>query len=114
MFDWNNNGKHDFFDDRFTIGLIQHMIDESKEDKRPIARGKGKPFNTPYIDDNKKIDLRKDAITTFWLFLGLIVLIGGVILVFCTIQNPFLISLSMFVLAFISYKVMSQGFDKDD
>lgn len=34
MFDWNHNGKHDLSDDLFTIGLVQHMIDESKEDKK--------------------------------------------------------------------------------
>lgn len=33
MFDWNGNGKHDLSDDLFTIGLIQHMIDESKKNE---------------------------------------------------------------------------------
>ncbi len=33
MFDWNHNGKHDLSDDLFTIGLIQHMIDESKKNE---------------------------------------------------------------------------------
>lgn len=38
MFDWNHNGKHDLSDDLFTIGLVQHMIDESKEDKNRLYR----------------------------------------------------------------------------
>lgn len=38
MFDWNHNGKHDLSDDLFTIGLVQHMIDESKKMNSPLRR----------------------------------------------------------------------------
>ena len=100
MFDWNGNGKHDAFDDFVTFGLLEDMINENEEDEKPSARK----------DTN---DARRNAITTFWLVLGLIILIVGFILIICNIKNQLLIALSIFGLVFISYTVMAQGFDKD-
>ena len=41
-------------------------------------------------------------------------LIVGFILIICNIKNQLLIALSVLGLVFISYAVMSRGFDKDD
>ena len=106
MFDWNGNGKHDAFDDFVTFGLL--------EDEKPSARNRNRRIHHRYDIYQDTNSARKNAITTFWLVLGLIILIVGFILIICNIKDQLLIALSIFGLVFISYIVMSQGFDKDD
>lgn len=112
MFDWNGNGKHDAFDDFVTFGLLEDLINE--EDEMPSARNRNRRIHHRYDIYQDTNGTRKNAITTFWLVLGLIILIVGFILIICNIKNQLLIALSIFGLVFISYAVMSRGFDKDD
>lgn len=112
MFDWNNNGKHDTFDDFVTFELLEDMINE--EDEKPSAINRNRKIHHRYDIYQDTNSARKNAITTFWLVLGLIILIVGFILIICNIKDQLLIALSIFGLVFISYAVMSQGFDKDD
>ena len=108
MFDWNGNGKHDAFDDFVTFGLLEDLINE--EDEKPSARNRNRRIHHRYDIYQDTNGARKNAITTFWLVLGLIILI----LIICNIKNQLLIALSILGLVFISYAVMSRGFDKDD
>lgn len=112
MFDWNGNGKHDAFDDFVTFGLLEDLINE--EEEKPSARNHNRRIHHRYDICQDTNGSRKNAITTFWLVLGLIILIVGFILIICNIKNQLLIALSIFGLVFISYTVMSRGFDKDD
>ena len=112
MFDWNGNGKHDAFDDFFTFGLLEDMMNE--EDEMPSVRNRNRRIHHRYDIYQDTNSARENAITTFWLVLGLIILIVGFILKICNIKYQLLIALSIFGLVFISYIVMSQGFDKDD
>ena len=114
MFDWNGNGKHDAFDDFVTFGLLEDMINENEEDEKPSARNRNRRIHHRYDIYQDTNDARKNAITTFWLVLGLIILIVGFILIICNIKDQLLIALSVLGLVFISYAVMSRGFDKDD
>ena len=100
MFDWNGNGKHDAFDDFVTFELLEDMINRNRKILHRYDI---------YQDTN---GARRNAITTFWLVLGLIILIVGFILIICNIKDQLLIALSIFGLVFISYTVMSQGNDK--
>ena len=111
MFDWNGNGKHDAFDDFVTFGLLEDLINE--EDEKPSARNRNRRKLRPLHILWFHSGARKNAITTFWLVLGLIILIVGFILIICNIKNQLLIALSILGLVFISYAVMSRGFDKD-
>ncbi len=112
MFDWNGNGKHDAFDDFVTFGLLEDLINE--EDEKPSARNRNRRIHHRHDIYQDTNGARKNAITTFWLVLGLIILIVGFILIICNIKNQLLIALSILGLVFISYAVMSRGFDKDD
>lgn len=112
MFDWNGNGKHDAFDDFVTFGLLEDMINE--EDEKPSAINRNRKIHYRYDIYQDTNSARKNAITTFWLVLGSLILIVGFILIICNIKDHPLIVLSIFGLVFISYIVMSQGFDKDD
>ena len=114
MFDWNGNGKHDAFDDFVTFGLLEDMINENEEDEKSSARNRNRRILLRYDIYQDTNGARRNAITTFWLVLGLIILIVGFILIICNIKNQLLIALSILGLVFISYAVMSRGFDKDD
>ena len=114
MFDWNGNGEHDAFDDFVTFGLLEDTINENEEDEKPSARNRNRRILHRYDIYQDTNGARRNAITTFWLVLGLIILIVGFILIICNIKNQLLIALSILGLVFISYAVMSRGFDKDD
>lgn len=111
MFDWNGNGKHDTFDDFVTFELLEDMINE--EDEKPSAINRNRKIHHRYDIYQDTNGARRNAITTFWLVLGLIILIVGFILIICNIKDQLLIALSIFGLVFISYTVMSQGNDRD-
>ena len=108
MFDWNHNGKHDLSDDLFTIGLIQHMIDESKEDKKPPVQNNRRGIYRHY--DNT--DTRSEAVKCLWILFGIAILIGGVALTVCFIENQLLFILAMTITIIVSFIVMSQGIDR--
>lgn len=108
MFDWNHNGKHDLSDDLFTIGLIQHMIDESKEDKKPPVQNNRRGIYRHY--DNT--DTRSEAVKCLWMLFGIAILIGGVALMVCFIENQLLFILAMTITIIVSFIVMSQGNDR--
>lgn len=112
MFDWNNNGKHDLYDDLFTLGLIQHMIDESKEDKKPSsAINHGRGIYRHYDKDKNKTDNRSEAVKCLWIIFGIAILIGGIAFVVCCIENQLLGLLILLVTLIVSFIVMSQGND---
>lgn len=113
MFDWNNNGKHDSFDDWFTIGLIQHMIDESKEDKKPPVQNNGRGLYSHHVNDEDKTDTRSEAVKCLWVIFGLAIMIGGIVLTVCFIENKLLAILALLVTLIVSFIVMSQGNDRD-
>lgn len=75
MFDWNGNGKHDAFDDFFTFELFEDMMNE--EDEMPSVRNRNRRIHRRYDIYQDTNSARKNAITTFWLVLGLIILIVG-------------------------------------
>lgn len=108
MFDWNGNGKHDAFDDFVTFGLIQHMIDESKEDKKPPVQNNRRGIYRHY--DNT--DTRSEAVKCLWMLFGITILIGGVALTVCFIENQFLVILALLVTVIVGFIVMSQGNDR--
>ena len=91
---------------------LEDLINE--EDEKPSARNRNRRNHHRYDIYQDTNGARKNAITTFWLVLGLIILIVGFILIICNIKNQLLIALSILGLVFISYAVMSRGFDKDD
>ena len=111
MFDWNHNGKHDLSDDLFTIGLIQHMIDESKEDKKPPVQNNGRGLYSHHVNDKNKTDNRSGAVKCLWILFGIAILIGGFALMVCFIENQFLLILAMIITIIVSFIVMSQGND---
>lgn len=111
MFDWNHNGKHDLSDDLFTIGLIKHMIDESKEDKKPPVQNNGRGFYSHHVNDEDKTDTRSEAVKCLWILFGIAILIGGVALTVCFIENQLLFILALLVTVIVSFIVASQGND---
>lgn len=113
MFDWNHNGKHDLSDDLFTIGLVQHMIDESKEDKKPPAQNKGRTVYSHHVNDEDKTDTRSEAVKCLWMIFGIAILIGGVAFIVCCIENQLLGLLALLVTVIVGFIVMSQGNDRD-
>lgn len=96
----------------FHLRAFEDMMNE--EDEMPSVRNRNRRIHRRYDIYQDTNSARKNAITTFWLVLGLIILIVGFILIICNIKDQLLIALSIFGLVFISYIVMSQGFDKDD
>lgn len=46
MFDWNNNGKHDAFDDFVTFELFEDMMNE--EDEMPSVRNRNRRIHHRY------------------------------------------------------------------
>ncbi len=113
MFDWNNNGKHDLYDDLFTLGLIQHMIDESKEDKQPPVQNNGRGLYSHHVNDEDKTDNRSEAVKCLWVIFGLAIMIGGIVLTVCFIENKLLAILALLVTLIVSFIVTSQGNDRD-
>lgn len=113
MFDWNHNGKHDLSDDLFTIGLVQHMIDESKKNEQPPAQNKGRTVYSHHVNDEDKTDTRSEAVKCLWILFGMAIMIGGVALTVCFIENQLLFILAMIITIIVSFIVMSQGNDRD-
>lgn len=108
MFDWNNNGKHDSFDDWFTIGLVQHMIEDSKEDKHPPVQNNRRGIYRHY----DKTDNRSEAVKCLWILFGIAIMIGGIAFIVCCIENQLLGLLILLVTIIVSFIVMSQGNDR--
>lgn len=113
MFDWNGNGKHDAFDDFVTFGLVQHMIDESKEDKKPPVQNNGRGLYSHHVNDKNKTDNRSEAVKCLWMIFGIAILIGGVALTVCFIENQLLGLLALLVTVIVGFIVASQGNDRD-
>lgn len=113
MFDWNHNGKHDLSDDLFTIGLVQQMIDESKEDKKPPVQNNGRGLYSHHVNDENKTDNRSEAVKCLWLLFGIAILIGGFALMVCFIENQLLFILALLVTVIVGFIVASQGNDRD-
>lgn len=108
MFDWNHNGKHDLSDNLFTIGLIQHMIDESKKNEQPPAQNNRRGIYRHY--DNT--DTRSEAVKCLWMIFGIAIMIGGVALTVCFIENQLLFILALLVTVIVGFIVASQGNDR--
>ena len=111
MFDWNHNGKHDLSDDLFTIGLVQHMIDESKKNEQPPAQNKGRTVYSHHVNDEDKTDTRSEAVKCLWILFGIAILIGGVAFIVCCIENQLLGLLVLIITIIVGFIVMSQGND---
>ena len=112
MFDWNHNGKHDLSDDLFTIGLIQHMIDESKKNEQPPAQNNRRGIYRHYDHDKNKTDNRSEAVKCLWILFGMAIMIGGVALTVCFIENQLLFILALLVTVIVGFIVASQGNDR--
>lgn len=108
MFDWNGNGKHDAFDDFVTFGLIHHIIEDSKKNEQPPAQNKRRGIYRHY--DNT--DTRSEAVKCLWMIFGIAILIGGVALTVCFIENQLLFILALIITIIVSFIVMSQGNDR--
>ena len=112
MFDWNHNGKHDLSDDLFTIGLVQHMIDESKKNEQPPAQNNRRGIYRHYDHDKNKTDNRSEAVKCLWILFGIAILIGGFALTVCFIENQLLGLLVLIITIIVGFIVMSQGNDR--
>lgn len=108
MFDWNGNGKHDAFDDFVTFGLIHHIIEDSKKNEQPPVQNNRRGIYRHY--DNT--DTRSEAVKCLWMIFGIAILIGGVALTVCFIENQLLFILAMTITIIVSFIVMSQGNDR--
>lgn len=107
MFDWNHNGKHDAFDDFVTFGLIHHIIEDSKKNEQPPAQNNRRGIYRHY--DNT--DTRSEAVKCLWMLFGIAILIGGVALTVCFVENQLLFILALLVTVIVGFIVMSQGND---
>lgn len=105
MFDWNGNGKHDTFDDFVTFGLVHHIIEDSKKNEQSPAQNNRRGIYRHY--DNT--DTRSEAVKYLWLLFGIAILIGGVALTVCFIENQLLGLLVLIITIIVSFIVMSQG-----
>ena len=108
MFDWNGNGKHDAFDDFVTFGLVHHIIKDSKKNEQPPVQNNRRGIYRHY--DNT--DTRSEAVKCLWMIFGISILIGGVALTVCFIENQLLFILAMTITIIVSFIVMSQGNDR--
>lgn len=108
MFDWNGNGKHDAFDDFVTFGLVHHIIEDSKKNEQSPAQNNRRGIYRHY--DNT--DTRSEAVKCLWMIFGIAILIGGVALTVCFIENQLLFILAMTITIIVSFIVMSQGNDR--
>lgn len=113
MFDWNGNGKHDAFDDFVTFGLIHHIIEDSKKNEQPPAQNNRRGIYRHYDHDKNKTDNRSEAVKCLWILFGMAIMIGGVALTVCFIENQLLFILAMIITIIVSFIVMSQGNDRD-
>ena len=105
MFDWNGNGKHDTFDDFVTFGLVHHIIEDSKKNEQSPAQNNRRGIYRHY--DNT--DTHSEAVKCLWLLFGIAILIGGVALTVCFIENQLLGLLVLIITIIVSFIVMSQG-----
>lgn len=105
MFDWNGNGKHDTFNDFVTFGLVHHIIEDSKKNEQSPAQNNRRGIYRHY--DNT--DTRSEAVKCLWLLFGIAILIGGVALTVCFIENQLLGLLVLIITIIVSFIVMSQG-----
>lgn len=105
MFDWNGNGKHDTFDDFVTFGLVHHIIEDSKKNEQSPAQNNRRGIYRHY--DNT--DTRSEAVKCLWLLFGIAILIGGVALTVCFIENQLLGLLVLIITIIVIFIVMSQG-----
>lgn len=105
MFDWNGNGKHDAFDGFVTFGLVHHIIEDSKKNEQPPVQNNRRGIYHHY--DNT--DTRSEAVKCLWLLFGIAILIGGVALTVCFIENQLLGLLVLIITIIVSFIVMSQG-----
>ena len=125
MFDWNGNGKHDAFDDFVTFGLIHHIIEDSKKnddnsgsiesakDEQPPAQNNRRGIYRHYDHDKNKTDNRSEAVKCLWILFGMAIMIGGVALTVCFIENQLLFILALLVTVIVGFIVASQGNDRD-
>ena len=113
MFDWNGNGKHDAFDDFFTFGLVHHIIEDSKKNEQPPAQNNRRTVYSHHVKDENKTDNRSEAVKCLWMIFGIVILIGGVALTVCFIENQFLAILALLVTVIVGFIVASQGNDRD-
>lgn len=105
MFDWNGNGKHDAFDGFVTFGLVHHIIEDSKKNEQPPVQNNRRGIYHHY--DNT--DTRSEAVKCLWMIFGIAILIGGVALTVCFIENQLLGLLVLIITIIVSFIVMSQG-----
>ena len=108
MFDWNGNGKHDAFDDFVTFGLVHHIIEDSKKNEQSPAQNNHRGIYRHY--DNT--DTRSEAVKCLWMIFGIAIMIGGVALTVCFIENQLLGLLVLIITIIVSFIVMSQGNDR--
>ena len=111
MFDWNGNGKHDAFDDFVTFGLIHHIIEDSKKNEQTPAQNNRRGIYRHYDHDKNKTDNRSEAVKCLWMLFGIAILIGGVALTVCFVENQLLFILALLVTVIVGFIVMSQGND---
>ena len=111
MFDWNGNGKHDAFDDFVTFGLIHHIIEDSKKNEQPPAQNNRRGIYRHYDHDKNKTDNRSEAVKCLWILFGMAIMIGGVALTVCFIENQLLFILALLVTVIVGFIVASQGND---
>ncbi len=108
MFDWNGNGKHDTFDDFVTFGLVHHIIEDSKKNEQPPAQNNRRGIYRHY--DNT--DTRSEAVKCLWMIFRIAIMIGGVAMTVCFIENQLLGILALPVTVIVGFIVASQGNDR--
>lgn len=108
MFDWNGNGKHDAFDGFVTFGLVHHIIEDSKKNEQPPVQNNRRGIYHHY--DNT--DTRSEAVKCLWMIFGIAIMIGGIALTVCFIENKLLGILALLVTVIVGFIVMSQGNNK--
>ena len=104
-------GKHDAFDDFVTFGLIHHIIEDSKKNEQPPAQNNRRGIYRHYDHDKNKTDNRSEAVKCLWILFGMAIMIGGVALTVCFIENQLLFILALLVTVIVGFIVASQGND---
>ena len=101
MFDWNGNGKHDTFNDSsYNRGQQKNEQPPAQNNRRGIYR---------HYDNT---DTRSEAVKCLWMIFGIAIMIGGVALTVCFIENQLLFILALLVTVIVSFIVASQGNDR--
>lgn len=113
MFDWNGNGEHDAFDDFVTFGLVHNIIEDSKKNEQSPAQNNRRGIYRHYNHDKNKTDNRSEAVKCLWILFGMAIMIGGVALTVCFIENQLLFILALLVTVIVGFIVASQGNDRD-